>query len=152
MTDFNREFHNWINKFVEKTSSLVPDPQSFTSCPITKCPAFKDSIYFPRFNLVEKEYCYEYKFDVPGIKKEDIVISENNNKLTIDGHRHEEKEESTAKYHKKESRYGTFSRTLKLRHDANVNDISAKLDKGVLTVTVGKLLTPTSNKKEITIS
>ena len=39
--------------------------------------------------------------------------------------------------HRTEFRYGTFSRTVELPHDADADDIAADYAKGILTVTVG---------------
>ena len=78
------------------------------------------------------------KAEVPGIDAQDINISVTGDVLTIKGEKKSEREEKEANYHLVERNYGSFSRSLKLPAAVDVDNITAKYDKGVLTVTCPK--------------
>lgn len=78
------------------------------------------------------------KAEVPGMEAKDINISVSGDVLTIKGEKKSEKEEKDENYHMVERSYGTFSRSLALPATVNVDEIEAKYDKGVLTITAPK--------------
>jgi HSP20 family protein len=51
-----------------------------------------------------------------------------------------------------ERRYGSFMRSMRLPDSADEEDISASIDKGVLTVTVAKKPGAETNERKIEIS
>lgn len=58
--------------------------------------------------------------------------------LQITGERSKEKEEKTDTWHRVERSQGRFLRRFQLPENANVDQIQAKVENGVLTVTVPK--------------
>lgn len=73
--------------------------------------------------------------EVPGVEPEKIEITVLGDSLTIAGGREEEaqKEES---YHRKERNGRRFARTFKLPYRVDSESIEARLDKGVLVITL----------------
>ncbi len=94
--------------------------------------------WMPPVDITESENEYVIKADIPGMKKEDIKISLENNTLSITGERKEEKEEKNKNYIKKEKSYGSFMRSFALPHTVDAKGIKATYKEGVLTVTVPK--------------
>ncbi|KAF5324879.1 hypothetical protein D9611_004211 [Ephemerocybe angulata] len=86
-------------------------------------------------------------FELPGLKKEDVNINVDNNRLTVSGETHQDKEYDENGYAVKERRYGTFSRTLQLPQGVQDNQIKAKMENGVLTVQFPKASTEATPKK-----
>jgi HSP20 family protein len=65
-------------------------------------------------DVVENEDEYLVKASLPGINPDDLEITFTNNILTIKGEVKEETEEKEARYHLRERRYGTFSRSISI--------------------------------------
>lgn len=94
------------------------------------------------------------KVDLPGVKKEEIKVRiENNKVLRIFGQRNSDKEEtrdsSSQHYYRMERLHGRFQRRVNLPSEARDSGIQAKYENGVLTVTIPKAI---QTKKEINVS
>lgn len=88
-------------------------------------------------DLVETDKSYVATFDVPGIKRDDIDITFENQVLTISIKAEEEKEGEDRRYRVRERRYEQSSRSFHLP-DADSEGIKADIANGVLTVTANK--------------
>jgi HSP20 family protein len=88
----------------------------------------------------------------PGFKKEDLDISIDNDVLTITGNIKEEKEEKNKdkKYHVKEMRIESFTRTISLPAKANEEGSTAKVENGIIKIVIPKATQ--GKQKKITIS
>lgn len=95
--------------------------------------------FSPTCNFKENEKEYVIQFDVPGVKKEDVKIELQNNRVTIRGERKEEKEEKDAKSYLSESYYGSFMRSFALPAEIDENKVDAEYADGVLTIKIPKL-------------
>jgi HSP20 family protein len=89
------------------------------------------------------------KFDVPGIRKEDIKVQIQNNRLSISGERKEEKSEKKGKNHFSEVFYGSFERSFTLPAEVLADKVSAECKDGVLTIHVPKADMPKAKPVEI---
>jgi HSP20 family protein len=94
--------------------------------------------FTPRVDFTENETHYEVKVDLPGLKPEEVKVELRNGDLWISGERKEEKEEEGKTYHRIERRYGEFRRVLPLPVEVSEEKIEARVENGVLTVTVPK--------------
>ena len=90
-------------------------------------------------DVVENDDEYQVKASLPGINPDDLEITYNNNILTIKGEVKEEKEEEQRRYHLRERRYGSFSRSISLPSSVNADSISAAYEAGVLTLHLPKV-------------
>lgn len=128
----------------------------FSKCPDSKYSNFRNfGVPFPRHNIIEGNNSYTYTFDVPGVKKEDVTVTvtERNGVLTVKGARNQESTDEGSIYKITESRYGSFSRSYPLAEDAVADDISAKLENGVLSVSVKRVVSDeNTNERKVTIS
>ncbi|KAK1388594.1 17.3 kDa class II heat shock protein-like [Heracleum sosnowskyi] len=96
-----------------------------------------------------KEYPNSYVFvvDMPGLKSGDIKVQvEEDNVLVVSGERKREEEKDGAKYVRMERRIGKLMRKFALPENANLENINAVCQDGVLTVTVDKLPPPEPKK------
>ena len=105
--------------------------------------------FTPGMNVYETDDTFELTLELPGMKKEDIDISMENNLLTISGERKATREDDGRRYHRVESRFGTFSRTLPLPNNIDEEKIEAEYDNGVLSVNIPKTKTTAGKKIEV---
>jgi HSP20 family protein len=94
--------------------------------------------FAPAVDVKETAEAVVVKAEVPGMDAKDINISVTGDVLTIKGEKKSEREEKEENYHVVERSYGSFSRSLVLPAAADLDNIEAKYDKGVLTVTCPK--------------
>jgi HSP20 family protein len=95
--------------------------------------------YTPSVNVREGEFAYHVDVDLPGVKKEDIDVDIKDGQLIISGERHFKDEVKEEDYYKVETSFGKFSRTFNLPDDADIEQVDASYDEGVLEVVVPKL-------------
>lgn len=98
------------------------------------------SMRTPDTDVVESEDQIRVIAEIPGMNRDDLNVSLENNILTISGEKTEEREEGSEKqnYHLSERRWGRFSRAFVLPREVEADEISANYQNGVLTVTVPK--------------
>ena len=97
-----------------------------------------DTSALPRTNISETDTTYELSFELPGLEEKDIQVHMQDQALTVTAERKDVKESDSRRWHRVEHRYGQFSRTISLPHDATNKGIEAVYRQGVLTVTVPK--------------
>lgn len=91
-------------------------------------------------DVKEKDGSYVLDIDLPGFKKEDIKIELNDGYLTVNASRNYENEEKPedGKYIRRERFCGSCSRTFYAGDAVKPEDIKAKFENGILTVTLPK--------------
>ena len=92
----------------------------------------------PRLDVSETENGLEVVADLPGMEKKDIKVSLEDNLLTIQGEKKEEKESKDKQYHTVERRSGAFYRALRLPVDVEKDKVEAAFKDGVLTLRLPK--------------
>jgi HSP20 family protein len=76
------------------------------------------------------------KVEIPGLKREDIDLTVENNTLTVRGERQREQSVKDEQYHRIERAYGSFSRSFTLPNTVDTQRVRADYRDGVLTVTL----------------
>jgi len=74
-----------------------------------------------------------------------------NEKQEKDENTEDKNEKETRQYRIKECSYGTFSRSFQIPEDANIENIQAKMENGVLEVIINKIETPKNQNRIIQI-
>jgi HSP20 family protein len=89
-------------------------------------------------DVTEREDKFEVKAVIPGVNPDDLQVTFANNTLTIRGETKDEQEKKDARYHLKERRYGSFSRSVTLPTNIQPEDIAASYEAGILTLRLPK--------------
>ena len=96
------------------------------------------SAFSPAFAVKETTDSFVLKADIPGVEEKDLDVSVHNGVLTVSGHRAAEERRDGESYALYERQFGSFSRSFSLPDMADGERIEAKLENGVLTLTVAK--------------
>ena len=78
------------------------------------------------------------KASVPGIKPEQLDVTVQGETLTIKGEAQEEQQREQGRYHVRERRQGSFSRSITLPFPIQSDKVQATFENGVLTLTLPK--------------
>jgi HSP20 family protein len=96
------------------------------------------SAYVPAFEVKETNDAFVLKADIPGVAEADLDIAVHNSVLTVSGTRHAEERKDGETFALYERQYGSFSRSFSLPDSADGDRVEAKLDNGVLNLTIFK--------------
>ena len=110
-----------------------------------------NSIWQPAFDITEDNKNYYISFDLPGINKKDIDLSISNDILTISGFRESDAEHNDDYNRFNQVSYGKFEKSFYLPDNANQNKVNAKMNSGVLTLTLSKRKEVSDDIKKILI-
>jgi len=91
---------------------------------------------FGRTDVYEKDQALLFETELPGVKKEEIAIKFEDDKLIISGEVKRNEEIDRESYFRVGRRYGQFQRSFPLPADLIQKDeIKAKFEDGILTIT-----------------
>ena len=96
------------------------------------------SAFVPAFEVKETNEAFVLKGDLPGVAEADLDIAVHNSVLTVSGTRTAEARQDGDAFALYERQYGSFSRSFSLPDTADGERVEAKLDSGVLTLTIWK--------------
>lgn len=102
-----------------------------------------------RVDVNETDQAYMVKADMPGLKKEDIKVSVDGNRVSISATVQEEKEETRAGMVYSERYSGSQYRSFSLPQEVDDTKTEAKYQDGVLHLTLPKK--PGTAQKQITV-
>ena len=121
--------------------AVARDPFALARELLSWDPLFGDrriSAFAPAFEVKETNEAYVVKADLPGVEEKDLDINVHNGVLTVSGTRSAEERKEGESFALYERQYGSFTRSFSLPDTADGEKIDAKLDSGVLTLTIGK--------------
>ncbi len=100
-------------------------------------------------DMIENDDNFVVSVELPGLKKDEIKMTVQNNVLTISGSKKHEFESKEDTVHRVERSYGSFCRSISLPTTIDSSAIKASYDSGVLKVTLPKV--EEAKPKEIAI-
>ncbi|MEJ5287156.1 MAG: Molecular chaperone (small heat shock protein) [Candidatus Kapaibacterium sp.] len=113
------------------------------------------SDFSPRVDISEDEKHLYVTVELPGVSKEDVKVSINDdNILVIKGEKKREfkTEDKERNFIRVERSYGSFQRSFMLPDNVKKDNVSAKYENGVLTITLEKVEPEPPKQIEIPIS
>ena len=135
-----REFeslHNTIQKYFDDFSSL-------------KSP-FQNEEFSTRIDISEKDDQVLVTAEIPGVAKEDLKLTLQDNILTIEGEKKNEIVVDEKKYYREERRFGSFKRTFTIPFEVETEKVNADFNNGVLTIKLDKVQLQVPKEKVIKI-
>ena len=90
--------------------------------------------WLPAVDISEDEDNLYMDVEIPGMKKEDIKVSLEDNILSLRGEKKLEKEIKEENYHRWERSYGSFARSFELPVSVQADKVKASYKNGVLHV------------------
>ncbi|MDD3207203.1 MAG: Hsp20/alpha crystallin family protein [Bacilli bacterium] len=102
-------------------------------------------------DIVAKDDHYELMVDLPGVAKENVEISLENGYLSIKAEQRNETNDDKENYIHRERHYQTTCRSFYVGDGLKEEDIVAKMENGVLTVSVPKETKKVEPKRMIEI-
>lgn len=106
----------------------------------------------PAVDLVERDGAYELQAELPGMSREDIEVKLSDGMMTIRGEKSAETVKDDENIHLRERSYGAFQRSFRLPAGVDADKVSARFDKGVLTVTLPKTTESRQKARKVDIS
>jgi HSP20 family protein len=98
--------------------------------------ARREEYVAPQVNIFETKEGYLLEAEMPGVNKEGLEITLENNEITIVGHRQPEHAPGQALF--RERHAADFRRVFELDPAIDTTKISARMDQGVLSLTLPK--------------
>lgn len=107
---------------------------------IEKGVRFEIGDFAPRVDISEDEKNIYLHAELPGIAKEDVKVSVNEDRLlTLKGEKKRNDKEENKNFVRVERNYGSFVRTFVLPENVNFEAIEAKFENGILEVSLPKI-------------
>jgi len=92
----------------------------------------------PEIEVVEGDRDITVRAEIPGLDAQDVDVSISGNHLTVSGEKKESTEQQKGGYYHSERRYGHFRRTIELPAGTKPEQVTAEVDKGLLTLKIPK--------------
>ncbi|MBI1939102.1 MAG: Hsp20/alpha crystallin family protein [Ignavibacteriales bacterium] len=108
---------------------------------------FNDNFY-PRIDIAEDENKINVTAEIPGVKKDQIKITLQDNILTIEGEKKKEEEQKSRNFYRVERSYGSFKRSFTLPVEVDSDKVEAKFEDGTLNISLKKMEPKSKHKNE----
>lgn len=142
------DFDDLFNSFRRDMDRMIWSPMTHE---VPRMRLVKRTSYMP-MDMEDNGEKFSLTIELPGVKKEDIKLSLDDDLLTISVDSKEEKEESEeGKYLFRERSSYSCSRSVKLPETVDEEGIKANMKEGVLKIELPKKEPESKEKREITI-
>lgn len=105
--------------------------------------------FAPRMDVIETKDGLSVTVEVPGMNRDDIKITAEDDVLTVSGEKTQTKEKTEGSAHLSERSYGSFSRSIYLPRSVDAAKITASMKDGVLKLEIPKRADAQSKTIEI---
>lgn len=129
LTELESRYIEEMQRLQKRMSELMEEAETMP---------MEGNIFMPLADVKETEEAIVVTMDLPGVEKQDVDISISDDELRVVAEKKAETEVSEKDYHKRERTYKRFERMVKLPVAVKVEEAKARLDNGVLEVTLPK--------------
>jgi len=117
-------FHDTIQKYFEDFS-------------LTRS-SFSET-FSPKIDISEEKNKIIVEAEIPGVNKEDLKITLQDNILTLEGEKKKVDQEKEKNFYRIERTYGSFKRSFTLPLDVDSEKVDAKFEDGLLKISLQKI-------------
>lgn len=93
----------------------------------------------PHMEVIDREKEIVLRAELPGVDKKDLDVSMSDHTITVKGKTDYEEKEEKGDYYRSEIAHGSFSRTMLLPADVDVENVKSTFKNGLLEIHVPKL-------------
>jgi len=104
--------------------------------------------FSPRIDIEEDEKSITIIAEIPGVPKEKLKITLQDNILTIEGEKKKVSEEKEKNYYREERSFGNFKRSFTLPVEVDSDKVDANFNSGILEIKLSKL-EPKQDKERV---
>ncbi|MCX8065665.1 MAG: Hsp20/alpha crystallin family protein [Candidatus Hydrogenedentes bacterium] len=97
-----------------------------------------DEPWEPLADIFEDENNFYVFVELPGVKKEDIIITLEKEKLVVKGKKYQKMTEEDVKRVSIESLYGSFEKVIDFREEIDSDRVTAEVQQGILRIVLPK--------------
>ena len=105
----------------------------------------------PNIDVSENDATIRIEAELPGMKEDEVDVSLRDGVLTIQGEKKSERDETKDDVHLTERSYGRFQRSFRVPDTIDQDQIEAKMENGVLHITLPKRADAVQPEKKIPI-
>lgn len=146
-----QEPFNLLRQMTSELDRMFDEPWTLLRWPSADMALPNTPGWMPKVDVVTKDNTLVTRVDLPGIKKEDVLVQVEDGFLTLSGERKKEVKEEKDNVYREEREYGSFCRSVPLPKGVKADDVKATFDNGVLEVTVPLPAAEASNGHTIPI-
>lgn len=134
------------DEFLTPFSSLFDDffNQSFPNLEV----GFLSKTAYPKIDIIDEPDKVVIEAEIPGLKKDQVIVELEKGVLRIKGEKKEESENKNRNYVHRELKRSSFCRSFSVGENVNTGSVSAKYEDGILEITLQKIQ-PTPEKDEV---
>jgi HSP20 family protein len=135
---------NVDNRSVAASRDAMPNPYQLLDAVLRwnavadERPGARGNGFSPAFEVREAKDAFIIKADVPGLADHDVDVTVAGNAVTVSGRRDPDPAEDSDAYYAMERGFGAFSRTFGVSDGADLQNLTADLSNGVLTLRIPK--------------
>ena len=108
--------------------------------------------FSPKIDISENEKSIQINAEIPGVPKENLKITLQDNILTIEGEKKKVSEEKDKNYYREERSYGKFKRSFTLPVEVDSDNVDAKFKNGILEIKLDKIQPKEEKERSIEIN
>ena len=98
----------------------------------------QSAAWSPVVDIEESAEAYTIRAELPGLSKEKVKVTVENDVLTLSGERDLERRVETKTFHRVERSHGTFTRSFTLPDDVDPESVAANFKDGLLEIQIIK--------------
>ncbi|HXU30501.1 MAG TPA: Hsp20/alpha crystallin family protein [Thermoanaerobaculia bacterium] len=135
-----RSLSRWVPADLARTrfNRVLEDAFGDLFSPVVRGEEVSNRNWLPAVDVAETPDGLSLYAELPGLTREDVDITLENNVLTVRGERKFEKDVKEENFHRIERSYGAFSRSFTLPTNVKSDAVEATFKDGVLTVRIPK--------------
>lgn len=147
------QFYQDVDRFFDNAFRNFGLPSAFNLPSAFRSFNPMQSFFTPTVDISTTEKEYTIEMEMPGVNEGDVRIDvSRDGQLCVCGEKRQENEHQDKSFVRVERSYGSFSRTLALPEDVDIEQIEAHFNNGILTITAPRMESVAAQGRRIPVS